>query len=69
MLPDNTDGGKLTTLMRKMRHYNPVPNNSAHQATGAGYRNLALQSVIEDPFLKDSAHSFIHQFDNDITMA
>jgi hypothetical protein len=61
VLPDNTDGGKLTALMRRMRHYNPVPNNSAHQTQGAGYRNLALQSVIEDPFLKDSAHSFIHQ--------
>ena len=61
MLPDNTDGGKLTALMRRMRHYNPVPNNPAYQNQGAGYRNLALQSVIEDPFLKDSAHSFIHQ--------
>ncbi|WP_201987146.1 DUF3800 domain-containing protein [Hymenobacter rubidus] len=36
VLPDNTDGGKLTTLMRRMRHYNPVPNNLAHQAQGAG---------------------------------
>ena len=61
MLLDNTDGGKLTALMRRMRHYNPVSNNSAYQNQGAGYRNLALQSVIEDPFLKDSTHSFIHQ--------
>ena len=61
VLPDNTDGGKLTALMRRMRHYNPVPNNLTNQTQGASYRNLALQSVIEDPFLKDSAHSFIHQ--------
>jgi hypothetical protein len=61
VLPDNTDGGKLTGLIRRMRHYNPVPNNAANQAGSAGYRNLRLQFVIEDPFLKDSAHSFLHQ--------
>lgn len=61
ILPDNTDGGKLTALLRRMRHYNPVPSQGYYQQLGSTYRNMTLQYVIEDPFLKDSAHSFIHQ--------
>lgn len=59
VLPDNTDGNKLTKLIRKMRHYNIVPNRG-DLYTG-GFRNLKLDYIIEDPFLKDSASSFIHQ--------
>lgn len=58
ILPDNTDGKKLTALLRKLRHYNMVPNNSSFQG---GARNLQLSYVIEDPFLKDSAGSYFHQ--------
>lgn len=58
ILPDNTDGQKLQRLLRKMRRYNPVPNQPAF---GPGYRNLRLQTVIEDPWLKDSAHSYFVQ--------
>lgn len=61
VLPDNTDGGKLTRLIRKMRHYNPIPSQARFQQQGSSYRNMTLQYVIEDPFLKDSAHSFLHQ--------
>ena len=59
ILPDNTDGEKLTKLVRKMRHYNPVPNRT--DVYGAGNRNLALNYVIEDPFLKNSRTSFLSQ--------
>lgn len=58
VLPDNTDGGKLQRLLRRMRRYNPIPNQSAY---GPGYRNLRLQTIIEDPWLKDSAHSYFIQ--------
>lgn len=36
LFPDNTDNKKLTQLLRKMRQYNPIPNQSYH---GTGYRN------------------------------
>lgn len=54
LVPDATDDKKLTTLIRKMRRYNPIP--------GLGNtRNMKLQAVIEDPFLKDSSHSLFVQ--------
>ena len=62
VLSDNTEGEKLRTLIRKMRHYNPIPNNPNHPE---GFRNVKLQYVIEDPVFRDSKHSFIHQM-NDV---
>ena len=59
LLPDNTDGLKLRTLLRKMRRFNPVPNNQS--IFNSGSRNLTLDYVIEDPFMKDSAMSYFHQ--------
>lgn len=59
IIPDNTDNKKLKSLVRKMRRHNPVPNHSSYYA--GGYRNLTLDRVIEDPFLKDSKDSYFHQ--------
>lgn len=59
LLPDNTDGLKLTTLLRKMRRFNVVPNHRSYFQDGS--RNLTLDYIIEDPFLKDSAKSYFHQ--------
>lgn len=58
LIPDATDDKKLTNLIRKMRRYNPIPNQAQY---GQGKRNLTLQALIEDPFLKDSAHSYFIQ--------
>jgi len=55
ILPDNTDGKKLTSLLRKMRHFNMVPS------LFGGSRNLPLTFIVEDPFLKNSATSYFHQ--------
>ena len=58
LFPDHTDDKKLNGLLRRMRVYNPVPNQPTF---GAGYRNLRLRSVIEDANFRDSAHSYFVQ--------
>lgn len=58
IIPDDTDGGKLTKLLREMRRFNNVPNNQYH---GDGSRNMRLRSIVEDPVLRDSANSYLHQ--------
>jgi len=55
---DKTDESSLTALVRKMRHHNPVPNNTFH---GPGYRNLTLKHLVDDPIFRDSAKSFLIQ--------
>jgi len=45
-------------LLRKMRKYNPVPNQ---QSFGTGYRNLTVANLVEDPFFKDSRDSYLIQ--------
>jgi hypothetical protein len=58
ILCDHTDDKKLMLLLRQLHQYNPVPHQAAY---GAGYRNLPLQYVIEDPSYRDSVHSFFLQ--------
>lgn len=59
ILSDNTEGTKLRTLIRKMRHYNPIPN--AKDIFQSGYRNIHLERIIEDPVFRDSQYSLLHQ--------
>jgi hypothetical protein len=56
VIPDNTNGEELRKLLRKMRRYNPVPS-----AFGLSARNTPIRSIIEDPILRDSRHSFFIQ--------
>ena len=58
IFPDNTDNKSLIRLMRKMHRYNPVPNQTRF---GSGYRNLRIQSVIEDANFRDSRDSYFVQ--------
>lgn len=58
LFPDHTDDKKLNALLRRMRVYNPVPNQPSF---GGGYRNLTLRSVIEDANFRDSARSYFVQ--------
>lgn len=59
VLPDRTDDKQLTQLTRKMRRYNPVPNIRVFYTDG--YRDIPLDYVIEDPMMRESKNSFIHQ--------
>lgn len=59
IIPDQTDNKKLKMLVRKMRRFNPIPNDQ--RIFVGGTRNLTLEYIIEDPFFKDSANSFFHQ--------
>lgn len=54
---DNTDA-RLNTLVRRMRRYNPVPNQAAF---GGGFRNLRLTYVVEDPIHRDSVKTYFVQ--------
>jgi len=58
ILCDQTDEKSLRKLVRKMRAYNPVPNQAW---VGPGYRNLAMQHVIEDPNFRNSGLSYFVQ--------
>ena len=58
ILPDNTDDKKLVSLLRRMRQYNPVPNQPRF---GGGYRNLTLSTIVEDPSFRESEFSYYIQ--------
>jgi Protein of unknown function (DUF3800) len=58
IFPDYTDTKRVVRLMRKMRHFNPIPSQPQFATR---YRNLPMNSVIEDPSFRDSCDSFFVQ--------
>jgi len=54
VIADNTDSKRLTQLLRRMRRYNPIPNQN-------DYWNITIRNIIEDPNFRDSANSFFVQ--------
>ncbi len=57
IFPDRTDDKKLRLLLRKMRHYNPIPSKFGY----GGYRQMPLSHIVEDPNFKDSRDSYFIQ--------
>lgn len=55
---DGDQSGHLVRMMRKMRVFNPVPNQPQY---GVGYRNLPMTKIIEDPNFRDSGESLLIQ--------
>ncbi len=58
ILPDMSDPKRITSTIRKMRRYNPIPNQTGF---GIGLRNLLVANLVEDPFFKDSRTSYFSQ--------
>jgi hypothetical protein len=58
LFPDDTDQVKLKRLVRRMRRYNPIPNQARF---GGGFRDLPIDRVIEYPSFRDSAESYFVQ--------
>jgi len=56
VIPDNTNGEHLRIVLRKMRRYNPVPSMYSAES-----RNAPIRSIVEDPVLRDSKHSYFIQ--------
>jgi len=56
LIADRTDEVKLRSLLRRMRRYNPVPSQF-----GSGYRQVLLDTMVEDPVHRDSGHSYFIQ--------
>lgn len=59
VIPDRTDERQLTQLVRRMRRYNPVPN--IRKLYTNGFRDMPLNYVVEDPVMRESKNSFLHQ--------
>lgn len=55
VFPDGLPSRAIRGLLRRMRHYNPVPSQFG------GYRRLELTRVIEDPCFRDSQDSLLIQ--------
>lgn len=53
---DDTSGKELQKLVRKMSVYNPIPNQGR-----AGYRDMPIKMIVEDPNMRDSKDSLIIQ--------
>lgn len=58
IVPDMSEVKKITEIIRKMRRYNPIPNQAEF---GTGYRNLQIANFVEDPYFKDSKVSYLIQ--------
>jgi hypothetical protein len=58
LICDNTDAKSLIQLVRRMRKFNPIPNN---QSYGIGYRNQIVRHIIEDPDFRNSKNSYFVQ--------
>jgi len=55
VIPDTTNEMQIAKLLRKMRVFNPIPSHF-----GGSYQRLT-DSIVEDPFLRESSQSYFIQ--------
>lgn len=55
IISDKSDEAKVRKILRQLRVYNPV------KTSGAQYKNVIVDTVIEDPFFRESEHSHFVQ--------
>lgn len=62
LFADETERKRLLSLLRKMRYFNPVPNQAQFNKPGqANFRQLPLLTLVEDPSFRDSGESYFIQ--------
>ena len=59
ILPDQTDNKKLQTILGSIRKLNSISDKKAGYGSGSG--NITPDFIVEDPFLKNSEHSYFTQ--------
>lgn len=62
LFADETERKRVQTLLRQMRHFNPIPNQAQFNRPGqATFRQLPLVTLVEDPSFRDSGESYFIQ--------
>jgi len=59
VLPDDGNTDRLRHLLRKMRAFNPIPNQ--FPSSSGTSRNQPVRFIVEDPVHRDSQHSYFVQ--------
>lgn len=57
VISDDSASSTIRSLMRKMRVYNPLPSHYDPR----GFYNAPVRTIIEDPFFRESQHSYFVQ--------
>ena len=61
LICDEGNEGKLTSIVRKMKKENLVPDKVSYYGVNNQSRNLPLEKIIEDPLFKTSKSSYFIQ--------
>lgn len=62
LIADETERKRLVSLLRRMRHFNPIPNQPQFIRPGLStYRQLPLVTLVEDPNFRNSNESYFIQ--------
>jgi hypothetical protein len=69
ILADEGREREITTAIRKMRVFNPIPSRYGEWASGARTQNIPTVRIIEDPVFKQSHRSYFLQLADFVAFA